>query len=381
MNRPKIIAFYLPQYHPIPENDEWWGLGFTDWVNVKRGKQRFKGHYQPHIPADFGYYDLRDEQIQISQAELAESYGISGFCYYHYWFNGKMLLEEPFNKVLKSGKPEFPFCLCWANENWTRGWDGLDSEILIGQNYDTYDPVQHIEWLAKAFSDNRYLKINNKPIFLIYNAAGIPNLKNIIEIWRDFAKKKGFFDIFLCSVNSVHNKLEEKMINLGFDAIVDFVPNGRDEPILSWTILKNYYCRFINKLIRTFRLENKFNQFYLTYVYDYNRIMRKKLRKRIKNYRYFPCVMPSWDNSARRNIAYVKQNLNPDSYKLWLDKSIEKIQHYPEDEQFVFVNAWNEWAEGCHLEPDLRNGKKFLKATLEIVKKWSEDSKENKKNC
>ncbi len=163
----KIIAFYLPQYHPIPENNEWWGAGFTEWTNVAAARPRFKGHNQPHIPADLGFCDLRLEETRILQAELAKQYGIGGFCYYHYWFNGKMLLERPFNEVLQSGKPDFPFCLCWANENWTRRWDGRENEILMGQNYHEYDADKHMLWLEQAFSDDRYIKINGKPLFLV----------------------------------------------------------------------------------------------------------------------------------------------------------------------------------------------------------------------
>jgi lipopolysaccharide biosynthesis protein len=368
---PRLISFYLPQYHPIPENDKWWGKGFTDWVNVAKAKPRFKGHYQPHLPADLGYYDLMNKDIREAQAKLASAYGISGFCYYHYWFNGKLLLEKPFNEVLDTGKPDFPFCLCWANENWTRTWDGMDKECLISQNYDEYDPVQHMEWLEKAFSDNRYIRIKNKPIFLIYNAGGITDMKSIIKKWRDFIKSKGYEGLYLCSVISVHNKLEEQeLLNLGFDAVVDFIPNGRDIPRLKlWNVPKNYLYRLINKIIRIFKLEGKIKDLPVTYVYDYESIIKKKISKKKTEYKFFPCVIPNWDNTARRRIVYIMQNDNADLYRSWLEKSYEKIKHYPEEEQIIFVNAWNEWAEGCHLEPDLRNGKKFLNATKEAVLK------------
>lgn len=373
MSNPRIITFYLPQYHPIPENDKWWGEGFTDWINVSKARPRFKKHYQPHVPAELGYYDLRNEEIRIAQAKLADMYGISGFCYYHYWFNGKMLLEKPFNEVLQSGKPDFPFCLCWANENWTRRWDGMDKECLISQKYDEYDPEQHMEWLEKAFSDDRYIRVNGKPLFLIYNACGIPNIKSIIQKWREFIKVKGYDDLYLCSVISVHNKLsDDEIINFGFDAIVDFIPNGRDIPRLKiWCIPKNYLYRLVNKLIRIFHLEEKVRDLPVTYVYDYKSIFEKKKSKALNKYKLYPCVIPSWDNTARRRIVYIMQNDDADLYRTWLEKSYERIKEYPEEERIIFVNAWNEWAEGCHLEPDLRNGRKFLNATKEAVKKWN----------
>ncbi len=371
MPNPRIITFYLPQYHPIPENDEWWGKGFTDWLNVAKAKPRFPGHYQPHLPADLGFYDLSHEEVRIAQAELASSYGINGFCYYHYWFNGKMLLEKPFNEVLQSGKPDFPFCLCWANENWTRTWDGLDKECLISQNYDKYDPIQHMEWLEKAFSDKRYLRVNNKPIFLVYNASGISDLKAKINSWREFIKKMGYVDLYLCSVKSIHNKLSDSdVINLGFDAIVDFIPNGRDTPRMKvWSLPLNYFYRLINKLIVVLKLEGKIPFLPVLYIFNYRSLIKKKLKKTKSAQKIFPCVIPRWDNSARRRIASIIENDDTDLYRMWLEKSIEKLANYSPDEQIVFINAWNEWAEGCHLEPDLRNGKMFLKATLEVVKK------------
>jgi len=377
LSKPIIITFYLPQYHTIPENDEWWGKGFTDWRNVAKSKPRFLGHYQPHIPSDLGYYDLRLEETRIAQAKLARQYGISGFCYYHYWFNEKMLLERPFNEVLKSGKPDFPFCLCWANENWTRRWDGQDKEILIKQNYEKYDQRKHIEWLNKAFSDNRYIKINGKPLFLIYNAAHIPDLKMKVTEWRRLVKEKGHPDIYLCSVKSIHNNLSDsEIMNLGFNAIVDFTPNGRDKhPMKVMNIPQNFFRRAINKLILLSGLKNKISKLAVSYVYSYKSLVDKKIETPINGNKTFPCVMPSWDNSARSKMPFIMQNNDPDLYKIWLEKSIEKVGHFSDEEQIVFINAWNEWAEGCHLEPDLRNGKIFLEATLQVVKQISASGK------
>ena len=373
MSKPRILAFYLPQYHPIPENDEWWGKGFTDWQNVAKAKPRFFGHYQPHIPTDLGFYDLRQEESRIAHAEMAREYGISGFCYYHYWFNGKMLLEKPFNEVLNSGKPDFPFCLCWANENWTRRWDGMDNEILMGQNYDDYDPEMHILWFEKAFSDKRYIRIDEKPLLLIYNTIDIPDLKNKIVTWRYTARKKGFKDLYLCSVKSVHYNLSDpEVLSLGFDAIVDFIPNNEIFKFRKISGLpRHYFYRIINKIISVFQLENIFEKLPITDILSYKKIVNDKIKQLNSNYRYFPCVIPSWDNSARKKYAHVIQNEDLEIYKRWLENSFEKVKYYSSDEQIVFINAWNEWAEGCHLEPDVRNGRKFLEATLETLKRVS----------
>src|SRR5215207_9402018 len=195
------IAIYLPQFHPIPENDEWWGRGFTEWTNVVKAKPLFQGHYQPHLPGELGFYDLRLPEVREQQAALAKQYGIYGFCYYHYWFNGRRVLERPFEEVFKSGKPDFPFMLCWANENWTRAWDGLDKQVLLKQNYSHEDDVQHIKTLIPYFKDSRYIKIDGKPVFAIYRSTLFPDLKRTINIWRDEARKERL-ELYLCHFES-----------------------------------------------------------------------------------------------------------------------------------------------------------------------------------
>lgn len=371
MSEPKIIAFYLPQYHPIPENDEWWGKGFTDWINVAKAKPRFFRHYQPHIPTDLGFYDLRQEETRIAQANLASEYGIYGFCYHHYWFNEKMLLERPLNEVLNSGKPDFPFCICWANENWTRRWDGNDKDILLGQNYNNYNPEKHILWLEKAFTDKRYIRIDDKPILLIYNTTDIPDLKDMIITWRFAIKKKGYKDLYLCAVKSVHSNMSDsKLLSNGFDAIVDFVPNNEIFQFRKFSSLPRYYCiRIINKMISIFRLENLLEKLPITDIFNYKKLVNYKMKQSNCGYKYFPCVIPSWDNTARKKYGQVIQNEDFEIYKRWLENSFEKVKQYSKDKQIIFINAWNEWAEGCHLEPDIRNGRKFLEATLEVVRK------------
>lgn len=374
MSETKIIAFYLPQYHPIPENDKWWGKGFTDWINVEKAKPRFFGHYQPHVPAELGYYDLRNEETRIAQAELAEAYGVTGFCYYHYWFNEKILLGEPFEKVLSSGKPDFPFCLCWANENWTRRWDGSDNEILIGQNYDQYDAEKHFLWLVKAFSDNRYIKVNGKPLFLIYNTTNIPDLSAKIAQWRQLSKDFGFPGIFLCSVKSIHNTItDEEIINIGFDAQVDFIPNNETLKFKKASRLPKYYFfALLNKILAALGVGKKKIRFPLMTHFDYKAIAESKMSSQYSKPKTFPCIIPSWDNSARKKIANIIYNDNPAFFGNWLEQSIRKVSSFPEDERIVFINAWNEWAEGCHLEPDVKNGKMFLESILQVVKKLKE---------
>ena len=360
---PKIIAFYLPQFHPIEENNQWWGPGFTEWTNVAQARPRYSGHYQPHIPADLGFYDLRLEDTRIKQAELAKQYGIHGFCYYHYWFNGKMLLEQPFNQVLESGKPDFPFCICWANENWTRAWDGLERQVLIRQEYSEQDNLAHIEWLINAFRDDRYIKIDGRPLLLVYRLDNIPNLSSLIEKWRDRVQQYGFPDLYLCAVkNGFVNLSDEEILAKGFDGIVDFQPNRNDFPAtqsfksIIYSLVRRWFPDAVYQKIKLSVSANN--------IVDY-RAMAKGLINKVwpKKYRKYPCVFASWDNTPRRKTPTIIQNEDPSIYQEWLEDSIIKVQDYPASEQIVFLNAWNEWAEGCHLEPDVRHGRQFLEAT------------------
>jgi len=225
----RLIAFYLPQYHPTPENDQWWGKGFTEWRNVTKARPRFANHYQPHLPADLGFYDLRVPQVREQQTELAKAYGIYGFCYYHYWFNGRRLLELPFNEVLGSGKPDFPFCLCWANENWTRRWDGAEKEMLLAQNYSEADDLAHIRSLALALKDPRYIRIDGKAILLVYRTADLPDPSRTAAIWRQEARRLGVGELMLCQIERYETPRADPQA-IGFDAGVEFQPDGRYLP-------------------------------------------------------------------------------------------------------------------------------------------------------
>ncbi len=368
----RYISFYLPQFHPIKENDLWWGEGFTEWRNVVKAKPRFANHNQPHTPADLGFYDLRSPEIRQRQISLANTYGVDAFCYYHYWFNGKRLLHEPLDDFLSNKNYNHSFCLCWANENWTRAWDGAEREILIAQDYTDDDWKQHIEWLGEVFCDSRYMRINDKPLFLIYRTGLIPDLREKISVWRDIYKKKYNGDLYLCSVNSNFNQIsEDDLIKTGFDAVVDFQPSEKCYPPKH--ILKRLVRRTkekINNVLRNLGVNERIC-FDASNRISYGEVMKNAVEmKQPDQYKQFPCVMPSWDNSARRSSPTIIQNNNAVLYGKWLASAHEKALMYPEEEQLVFINAWNEWAEGCHLEPDQCNGLKFLEKTLEIKKSY-----------
>ena len=338
----RAIAFYLPQYHPIPENDQWWGKGFTEWTNVAKARPLFPGHHQPHLPADLGFYDLRLPATREAQAEMAKQYGISGFCYYHYWFNGKRLLHQIFDEVLATGKPDFPFCLCWANENWTRAWDGRQGEVLIDQKYSEEDDRNHIRWLLKVFTDKRYIRIDKKPLMLIYLAKNIPNAARTMDIWREEAKINGE-ELYLCKVESAPWEYGNPHLS-GFDACVEFQPD--------WGNLGPVKRQLQNGHV----------------LYDYPAVVERMLNKPIPPYKRFPCVTPMWDNSPRRKqAALIIDNSTPDQYERWLRSVIGKLEALNLDDNIVFINAWNEWGEGNHLEPDAKNGKAYLEATKKAL--------------
>jgi len=361
----RLLAFYLPQFHPIPENDLWWGTGFTEWTNVTKARPLFSGHYQPHIPADLGFCDLRVPEVREAQAALAQEYGISGFCYYHYWFNGKRLLNRPFDEVLRSGKPEFPFCLCWANENWTRRWDGYDQEVLIGQNHSLEDDREHIRHLLSAFEDQRYIRVHGKPLFLVYRTEILPEPERTAEVWRETARAAGIGDLYLVRVES-HTK-EHDPRRIGFDAAVEFAP---DFNIMPFHKLHRYRSGFQGRVENQLRKVGVLPQAYFDHnVFSYDDLVTRMLAKPSQPYTWFRCVTPSWDNSARRaKNAMILHQSTPEVYERWLGETIQTtVDTFHGDERLLFVNAWNEWAEGNHLEPDQRWGRAYLEATRRSV--------------
>jgi len=340
---PRALAFYLPQFHPIPENDEWWGKGFTEWTNVTRAQPLFPGHYQPHVPSELGFYDLRVPEVREAQAALAAEHGISGFVYYHYWFHGKQMLERPFQEVLDSGSPDFPFALCWANEEWTRNWDAHTGQVLIPQHYSEEDDLEHIRWLITAFSDDRYIKIDGRPLMLIYRAAQLPDPKRTAEIWRTEAQKLGFPDLYLCWVES-HGPPPGGPEAFGMDASVAFMPPSGERIFTPQEGTRGHR------------------------IMDYNSAYTAALRQTPVPWKRFPSVMVEWDNTARRpHAATIFAGVTPDAYEGWLRETVKSVAKVRDEENYLFILAWNEWAEGNHLEPDRRYGRAFLEATRAVM--------------
>lgn len=354
-NKARAIAFYLPQFHPIPENDEWWGKGFTEWTNVAKAKPLFPGHYQPHLPADLGFYDLRVPEVREAQAALAREYGIHGFCYYHYWFNGKRVLERPVNEILASGKPDFPFCLCWANENWTRRWNGQDQDVLLKQVYSPEDDVQHIRSLIPVFKDPRYIKVKGKPFFLIYRIKQLPDPEATIRRWREEVAKAGFPGIYLANVENFYEE-QGAAESLSLDAAVEFAPQ--------WECLGSATGRDTRRMPPFFRKKKVGLPFWVNHVSEYSALVAGMLAKAKTSYLQYRCVTPMWDNTARRkDNAVLLINSTPDIYENWLRETIKNFVPPSSEENFVFINAWNEWAEGNHLEPCQKWGRAYLEAT------------------
>lgn len=343
----KSIAIYLPQFHQIPENDAAWGSGFTEWTNVKKASPFFDGHYQPHVPHEsIGYYDLSNSEVLEKQAFLAKEFGIYGFAFYHYWFNGKRLLNMPVDNMLKSGKPDFPFCLIWANENWTKRWDGMESEIIQKQVYSHEDDFDHICFLCKnVFSDKRYILINNKPVFLVYRTELFPDIKKTVTIWRNEAKRYGFEDLYLIRVENFVKDINP--FDIGFDAAMEFAPDMKNIGTQKRVINNNSDC----------------------YTADYGNAVIRTLLKKIPDYEWYRCVFPGWDNTPRRKSGGLAiTNSSPEVFKIYLNKIIEYTRNrFGNENQFFFINAWNEWGEGCHLEPDLRNGTSYLEQLKEVL--------------
>lgn len=354
----RAIAIHLPQFHPFAENDEWWGKGFTEWTNVAKAQPQFIGHYQPHIPSDTGFYDLRLPETRELQAKLAQENGIYGFCYYHYWFNGKILMNKPLDDLLSSKKPNFPFMYCWANENWTRVWDGGSSKILIKQDYTIEDDLQHIRYLLKnVFSDYRYIRIDGKPVFAIYRSTAIPNIKQTLKLWREEAQKYGI-ELYICRFESF-NESGSSYLEDGFDAAIEFAPHNFLHMVKRYSPIKTLINKISNYIIKR-RVCNL--------VVPYKKYVEFSAKIRYDAYKRYPCVTPRWDNSPRRkNGFFAFKNDTPFLYEKCLSQAIDNFEPSSEQENFVFINAWNEWAEGNHLEPDLKWGRKYLEATRNVL--------------
>lgn len=352
------IAIYLPQYHPIPENDLWWGKGFTEWYNVKNASPLVRNHYQPHLPADSDFYDLRDPETRDKQAEMAKAHGIYGFCYYHYWFNGKRLLNLPIDEVLRTHKPDFPFCLAWANEDWTRAWDGNTDEVLIKQNYTHEDDLDHIRFLGTFFNDPRYIRVDGKPLFIIYKPELFPDIRKTLKTWREEAAKIGIGDLYLCYFENEIQNIDPQI--LGFDAAIEFQPNWWKLPP---PIKRNKAGLYLKE--HGFLL----NAYYKHKFFDYLEFAKIMIDAGLKvTYKRFRCVTPMWDNTARRKKnAVIFFNSSPEKYEFWLKSVLQDFQPFSDQENFIFLNAWNEWGEGNHLEPCQKWGYSYLKATKKVL--------------
>lgn len=338
----RLIAFYLPQYHPIPENDEWWGKGFTEWTNVTKATPLFDGHYQPHLPTDFGFYDLRVRQSRHDQIRIAKQYGIDGFCYHYYWFSGKRILNYPLDDMLSDRESEMPFCLCWANENWTRRWDAAEKDILLKQDHLPDDDVNFIKSLIPFFSDPRYIKLDGAPFLIVYRPQNLPNPRKTSRVWRDYCKSIGFENIHICAALTHGNEDYEQF---DFDSGVEFPPHNLQVDNISSKIA--FYRPFRGNVM------------------IYSDVAQSYLDRSYVDRNIFRSVFPSWDNTARTNDrALIVLNSTPNNYEYWLREALRKTKtDFPDKERFVFINAWNEWAEGCHLEPDRKNQRRFLEAT------------------
>lgn len=338
----RTIAFYLPQFHTIPENDLWWGDGFTEWTNVRRAVPAFRGHNHPKRPAELGEYDLRELAVLSKQAHLAQANGIDAFCFYYYWFAGKRLLEAPLEQYLEDG-PNFPFCLSWANENWSRRWDGKERQLLISQDYSRDTPLKVFSDLARYFSDPRYLRANGRLVLVVHRADHLPRPREFVQIWRDEAERVGLGALYLIAAETRPN-LDPRTI--GFDAVAEFPPVGSNTMASAHLVPpRGLKPSFRGRLM------------------SYPRTAQKYMRRPTPAFRRHPGVMPSWDNTARRgDNATIYLDSSPKVYAEWLHSARLRELDQTSD-GLVFVNAWNEWAEGAYLEPDMVHGMAYLHAT------------------
>lgn len=384
MNNVRFIAFYLPQFHPIPENDEWWGKGFTEWLNVAKAKPVFKGHFQPKIPTDLGFYDLRLPEVREQQAELARYAGIEGFCYWHYWFgNGRQLLERPFNEVVSSGKPDFPFCLCWANHTWSnKTWlnskKNVSTQVLVEQQYlGDQDYIDHFYSVLPALKDPRYICVDGCPLFVVYNPIDIPEMTRFIEIWRKLAVENGLKGIhFVGRTNnaSFRNAGEQGkgkftkpcvdkaaefynvILNMGFDA-VNAVGRLRSELIVDGAlsqIVKRSLSQYFD-----IKLLNRFDQ---------RKINEALFAPEDKWENVYPSIFPNWDRTPRGGkAATIYTHSTPEVFADVVRKSSELVKDKQDEHKIVFIQAWNEWGEGNFMEPDLQYGRGYVDKMHEVV--------------
>jgi lipopolysaccharide biosynthesis protein len=339
----RYVAFYLPQYHPIPENDAWWGKGFTEWTNVTKAKPLFEGHYQPHLPADLGFYDLRVRETQRDQSRIAMAHGIDAFCFHYFWFNGHRLLQRPIDDFAADKSIPLQYCLCFPNENWTRRWDAAENHVLIEQKYSPGWEAAFIDSVIPYFRDERYIRIDGKPLLIVYRPQHIPDPRKAAAIWRERCEAAGLGGVHLCAA-LIRRNSDFKQFD--FDSGVEFPPHNVSAPELR------------DRVPMTAPFTGN--------VYRYGDIASEHTRRDYSGTPVFRTVFPSWDNTARvADRALVVLDSTPQNYETWLRRDSRlTVAEREEDWQLVFINAWNEWAEGCHLEPDRKFGTKYLEATL-----------------
>lgn len=373
----KSIAYYLPQFHEIPENNKWWGAGFTEWTNVKRAIPYFEGHTQPYVPQD--YYDLsRDNNTLHKQIAMAKKYGLHGFCFHYYWFSGKRLLEKPIEMMLRDNSPQcnFPFMLCWANENWTRRWDGAEHDVLIKQNHTPEDHMNVVRDLMRYMIDDRYIKIKNKPILVIYRVHNIDMFLYLKLLMNQEAKKAGFDGVYIVATAAFnYNRTWEHHV----DAVVDFPPHPpyyKDifYPLVTKTFTDTEGYPMYRPAQRKQHHVGKIYDYKKTadsYKLYYEELMRTNIKKSVEQ--YYPCVFPSWDNTARKmENSHIFAEPCVEKFKEWLTAATRfSTANNDEDNSFVFINAWNEWAEGAMLEPNNFTGYKNLQAVKHVTELYN----------
>jgi hypothetical protein len=355
----KPIAFYLPQYHPIPENDEWWGKGFTEWTNVTKAKPLFDGHFQPRLPADLGFYDLRISEARIAQAELAKQYGIYGFCYWHYWFAGKQILERPFQEVVELGKPDFPFCLAWANQTWKGTWHGLSNDrVLVEQTYPgAHDHESHFYYLLDAFKDNRYIEVGGKKLFCIFQPLDIPDVRDFIQQWQTLAHNNGLNGFHFVAL---HMSDDWSPTELNYNASVQGISPWVDNlvPPKKYNIFQKFFRQFWVPKSDLKKMPRKVS---------YRDLVQKYPVNNLSSHQY-PILFSDWDNTARSgDNGWLFTDFSIDLFRDYMLKACQETENKNIEEKFIFIKSWNEWAEGNYLEPDIKFGLKLLESFKDVL--------------